>query len=322
MSNYKKISNNIQQVIIDNPKTPKEKLIWINIVNAEKKEIEFLRKKYNFELSHLRSSLSKARAQRPTLEQKNDYLFMILHFPILSGDKIIPAEINFFIGPGFLITLHDNNIKEFADFFNLYKKDSDSRLAYQFESSSLLLYELLEKLILSCYKLLDHNSITISEIEKLIFSDKQKKAVSQILTLRLNITIFRKIMQNHKNIIKKLMARETRFAPAEIIKKYYIKLIDHSKRLWENLEIQKESIEILNNTNESLLNYKISDIMKTLTIFSVIVFPLTLFAAIFGMNTTDGMPFLEMQNGFWFVMTLMLLACLGMILFFVRKKWL
>ncbi|MEA3398446.1 MAG: magnesium transporter CorA family protein [Patescibacteria group bacterium] len=322
MPNYKKISNNIHQVIIDNPKTVKEKLIWINIKNAGKKEIEFLRKKFNFRLSHLQASSVKTTAQRPIIEQAEEYLFMILHFPVFENGKIISGEIDFFIGPGFLITLHDNNIKELNDFFNLYKKDGDSHLGYEFESSSLLLYELLEKLILSCHALLDQNSLAINEIEKLIFANQQKKAVSKILTLRLGITIFRKIMQNHKNIIKKLMVRESRFATPETIKKHYVQLIEHSKRLWENLENQKESIDILNNTNESLLNYKISDIMKTLTIFSVIVFPLTLFAAVFGMNTTGGMPFLDTENGFWVIISFMLLGCLGMIIFFSKKKWL
>jgi len=322
MSNYKKISKNIHQVIIDNPKTPKDKLKWINIVNAGKKEIEYLRKKYNFDLAHLQASSVKAVAQRPIVRQCDDYLFMILHFPIFQDDKIIPGEIEFFVGQGFLVTLHDNNIKALNNFFNICKKDGGSLLAYEFESSSVLLYELLEKLIKSCYGLLDKNSIAINEVEKLIFAQKQKKAVSHILSLRLNIINIRKIIQNHKNIMKKLMERETKYVPANKIKKYYGVLIEHAKRIWVTLENQKEMIEVLNSTNESLLNYRLSDIMKTLTIFSVIVFPLTLLAAIFGMNTMRGMPFVETENGFWIIIAIMLTGCFGMLLFFERKKWL
>jgi len=322
MSNYKKISKNIHQVIIDNPKTPKDKLKWINIVNAGKKEIEYLRKKYNFDLAHLQASSVKAVAQRPIVRQCDDYLFMILHFPIFQDDKIIPGEIEFFVGQGFLVTLHDNNIKALNNFFNICKKDGGSLLAYEFESSSVLLYELLEKLIKSCYGLLDKNSIAINEVEKLIFAQEQKKAVSHILSLRLNIINIRKIIQNHKNIMKKLMERETKYVPANKIKKYYGVLIEHAKRIWVTLENQKEMIEVLNSTNESLLNYRLSDIMKTLTIFSVIVFPLTLLAAIFGMNTMRGMPFVETENGFWIIIAIMLTGCFGMLLFFERKKWL
>ena len=98
--------------------------------------------------------------------------------------------------------------------------------------------------------------------------------------------------------------------------------MENSKRFWENLEIQKEMVEILNNTNESLLNNRLNDIMKTLTIFSVIVFPLTLLAAIFGMNTMEGMPFINNPNGFWIIMAMMMFGCLGMLIIFAKKRWL
>ena len=129
-------------------------------------------------------------------------------------------------------------------------------------------------------------------------------------------------MQNHKNIIKKLTDIEMGLIPEESVKKYYSQLLEHSKRIWENLENQKDMIEVLNSTNESFLNYRISDIMKTLTIFSVIVFPLTLLAAIFGMNTIEGMPFIHTENGFWIIIVIMLTGCLGMLFFFERKTFL
>ncbi len=322
MSNYKEISKNIQQITIDNPKTPEEKLVWLNINNAGKKEIEYLRKKYNFDLAHLRASSAKSIAQRPLVMQTDRYLFIILHFPVFQDNNINAGEIEFFVGHGFFITLHNNNLKALNDFFNLCKKDSGSLLSYKFESSAILLYELLNKLMISCYSLLDKNSITLDQVEKIIFAQKQKKAVTQILSLRCNIINFRRIMQNHKNIMKKLMPMRSSLVSKEKVREYYSELIEHSKRIWENLENQKEMIDVLNNTNESLLNYRISDIMKTLTIFSVIVFPLTLLAAIFGMNTLGGMPLVNNDRGFWIIIIFMLIGCMGMLLFFKKKKWL
>jgi len=322
MSGYKKISKNIEEVAVDNPKTEDKKLIWVNINNAEEKEVEFLRRKYGFEVSHLRASSAKTTAQRPTAQPGKDYLFLILHFPVFSGGNISAGEVDFFVGHGYLITLHNNNLKALNDFFNLCKKEESSLLTYEFESSAILLYELLERLMAACYPLLDKNSLAIAEAEKIIFAQNQKKAVSQILFLKQNIINFRKIMQNHKNILKGLTEMKSSLVPEKEIKKYYYHLVEHSKRIWEFLESQKEMIEALNATNESLLNYRLSDIMKTLTIFSVIVFPLTLLAAIFGMNAMNGMPFVETDNGFWIIIVIMLTGCLGMLAFFEKKKWL
>jgi len=321
MSNYKKISTNIERIQIINPQTNK-KLIWLNVINAGKKELEYLDKHYGFNLQHLHASRAKATSQRPILSQENKYLFLILHFPVFSNSVIVPAEIDFFVGHGYLVTCHNGNLATLSDFFSLCKKDVNSTLTYRYESSAILLYELLEKLMSNCFSILDSNSITIAKVEEIIFAQKQKEGVAQILSLRHNIINFRKIMQNHKNIIKVLAQMESSIIPAEQIKKFYYSLIEQTKRLWEILENQKEMVEVLNSTNESLLNYRISDIMKTLTIFSVIVFPLTLLAAIFGMNIMGGMPLLHTQNGFWIVIFVMLAGCMGMLLFFEKKKWL
>lgn len=320
MANYKKITNRIEELIIDNPRTAPT-LKWVNIVNAGKNEIDYLRKNYNFDLVHLKASSASVSFQRPQIFRGPDYLFLVLHFPTLKDNKIIAGEVEFFVGHGFLITINNSNLKALTDFFSLGKKSPDSLLSYSLESSAILLYEILRYLLDSCYQLLDRNSIDLNEVEDIIFSGQQKEAVKRILTMRRNIVNVRKIMQNHKNILGQLMMMKSSLVEKVSIKKYYNGLVEHSKCIWEMLDNQKEMVEVLNNTNESLLNDRMTDIMKTLTIFSVIVFPLTLLAAIFGMNAKY-MPFVDSLFGFWIILFIMFLCSLGMLVFFKRKKWL
>jgi magnesium transporter len=320
MANYKKISDRIEELMIDNPRTAPT-LRWVNIVNAGKSEIDYLRKNYSFDLSHLRSAAASVSFQRPQIFKGQSYLFLVLHFPTFRNNQIIAGEVDFFVGHGFLVTVHNNNLSALSSFFNLGKKSPDSLLAYSLESSVILLYEILGNLLDSCYSLLDKNSVDINEVEDLIFSGQQKDAVEHILNLRRNIVNIRKIMQNHKNILQTLMEMESSLVEKPAIKKYYHGLVEHSKRIWEALDNQKELVEVLNNTNESLLNNKMTDIMKTLTIFSVIVFPLSLLAGIFGMNAKY-MPFVEHPSGFWIILVIMLVCTFGMMLFFKHKKWL
>lgn len=323
MSSYKKISSKIQQIIIDNPATPDIKLKWLNISAAGKQELEYLRKNFKFNFNHLQASLSKTSAQRPsfTHNESEQYIFLILLFPILKNNKIVAGEIDFFIKKGLMISIHSNDFPEINSFFNYCKKDTTSLIAYKYESASILLYGLLKKLIEKCFILLDQNSIKIAEIEELIFAQEQKEAVAKILMLRRDIINFRKIIQNHKNIFKKQMEREGQVVTEEIKKKYFSELIGYTKTIWEILDNQKEMLDVLNDTNESLFNNRLNEIIKTLTIFSVIVFPLTLLAAIFGMNI-EGMPFVNTPNGFWIIIAIMATGCLGMLLFFEKKKWL
>ncbi len=314
------ISTKIKESLIKS-RGSRKNLSWINIALARKREIEFLRKKFNFDLRQLRLSSSNYKSQRPILEVNDKYFFLILHFPIFDGENIVSAEIDFFITSNFVITLHNDDLDALIEFFNLSRKDPESLLSSRFQKPEILLYEILSKLIVSCYDILDENSIAISEIETTIINGEHRKVANKILLLRRNIINIRKIMQNHKNIFKKLIIIQKSPSTIALLKEHYSKLIEHSKTFWEILDNQKEMIEALDQTNDSMLNYRISDIMKTLTIFSVIVFPLTLLAALFGMNITGGMPLMNSTNGFWIIMTIMLFGTFLMIIFFQRKKW-
>ena len=320
MGNYKKVSERIEELKIDNPKTVQE-LKWVNIISAGKKEIDYLRKNYRFDLLHLKVAAASVSFQRPMIYRGSSYLCLVLHFPVLKNGKIVAGEVDFFIGHGFLISVHNGGLKALNNLFNLGKKSPDSLLSYSVESSAVLLYEILGHLTDETYRLLDDNSVKINEIEELIFDRQQKEAVMEILSLRRNIINVRRIVQNHKNIFQQLMTMDSTLVEKSAIKKYYNNLIEQAKRIWEMLDNQREIVEVLYNTNESLLNNRMTDIMKTLTIFSVIVFPLTLLAAVFGMNVPS-MPLVSLPYGFWWIVVVMLFGVAGMLIFFKIKKWL
>lgn len=319
MSNHKKISNKIEELIIDNPGSP-FRLSWVNITGADQEEISYLKKRFNFKIQNLNASISTVFSQRPMIFEEDGYLFMILHFPIFENNKIIPAEIEFFVGHGFLITAHNDNIPALGKFFNFCKENKDSLLSYVNESSVMLLYEILDRLIKDCYTLIDKNSIKIDEVEEQIFSKTQKQTADGILSVKRNIINLQKILQNHKNILKHLTEMKSSIVERDLIKKHYDGLVEHSKRIWEMLDIQKDIIDALHDTSESISNAKMTSIMKTLTMFSVIIFPLTLFAAIFAMRTAY-LPLESHPYGFWLIIGIMAFIAVIMLLIFKKKRW-
>lgn len=323
MSRYQKISKNIQEIIISNPHG-KRKIRWLNILNPGKEELEYLRrfKQYDFDFHELRASSAHVQAERPMIERRDKYFFFILQFPIFSGNRIEAEEIDFFIGHELLITLHNGKISALNNFFNTVKKDENSILAYKEVSAAILLYELLKKLILSCYNLMDQNSAKINAAEKIIFSHEQNKAVSEMLELQRNIINIRRIIMNYKNILKKIMEMKSGIVSPSKLASYYYYLIEHTKRIWEFSESQRETIQALHNTNESMLNFQINNIMKTLTVVSVIFTPLMFIVAMLTMSVNGGMPLLHSPNGFWIVASLLGGLGLLMLSYFFRKKWL
>jgi magnesium transporter len=323
MSKYRKISSRIQELIISNPKAASS-IRWLNIINPGKEELDFLRKlkKYGFDFRDLRSSYSQIQAERPSIEKRGNYFFLIFNFPVFHDDEIIAAEIDFFIAHGLLITLHDGRLKIFNDFFNTARKDDSSLSVRELPSAAVLLGEILKMLINDCYAILDKNSQKINELEKMIFSGRQKESVAETLSLERNIINLRRIMISHKNILKKMIEMKSSIIPSSILTNIYARLVEQVKQVWELSESQKETINALRETNESLLDFHTNNIIKTLTIVSVIFTPLMFIVSLLTMSVNKGMPFVEMPNGFWLVSLGLFIIGLFMLVFFAKKKWL
>lgn len=309
--------------ILEKKKSGKQNMRWINIANAKKKELEYLKKNFNFNLRNLGESLGHIYAQRVKVDEHPGYLFVILRFPRFDKERneIMTSEIDFFIGKNYLVTLHDGKLKEFNNLFNLCKKDEESLDFYLRDDSMTLLYEIAMKSMDECFNMLDTLQLDISITEEKIFSGLQKESINAILFLKHNIIKFRRVMHSHRSIFKKLIISHKKFIRPKHLQ-IYNNLVHQTMDIWDIAKNQKEMLEALEYTNDSKLSYKMNNIMKTLTILTVTVLPLSLLASIFGMNTMMGMPFIGMRHGFWVVTGIMMMAVIMIFTFFKRREWL
>jgi magnesium transporter len=118
----------------------------------------------------------------------------------------------------------------------------------------------------------------------------------------------------------RLLERQVeRFLP-EDLELYFDDIIDAADRIWDILDNYKEVVEALEDTNESLINHRQNDILRVLTIFSVVLLPLTLITGFFGMNLD--WPGFGTQWLFWTVLGVMVALAAGMVGFFRWKRWL
>ena len=83
---------------------------------------------------------------------------------------------------------------------------------------------------------------------------------------------------------------------------YFDDIVDSAERIWDQLDNYKEVVDGLESTNESVISHRQNDVLRVLTIFSVIVLPLTLISGIFGMNVV--FPGEDSTIAFWVVIGL------------------
>ncbi len=308
------MANNIKEL-----KT--KKFIWIDIAQATQSNLKFLKNEFGFETADLNECLPMT--QRQKILKRNNYVFVVLQFPFYNREikSIETSEVDLFIGKNFLITIHEDELTPLVSYFHICQTDPIMRSQLTNETVISVLHKLLNKLYNYCYPILNHINLDINQIEKDILQQAEEQTVHNILIIKRNIVNFQKAMQSHRNILNKLMEYTNNWR-RNSTNNDYNNLISHTKDIWDYLTNYKDIINALHETQESITNLKINEIMKTLTIFSVVVFPLTLLAAIFGMNTIEGMPFVNSPYGFWYIIGIMVGGMFVMFGYFKKRKWL
>lgn len=297
-------------------------LAWVDVVDPKKEDIEYLKK--NFDFHPLVLNELTVPTLRPKVENYDHYLFMVLHFPIYHPKEKTSKsmEIDFLITKNALITVRYGKIEPLHDFWKKCEaKDIDPRFG---ETTASLLYCMIDELNKFSLRQIDHITRKIDSVEKEIFGSKdtrkEEKIVEEISIIRRDILDFRRTLKPQNIIFESLKTRGFEFF-GKYCEPYFTDIIGDHMRVWNLLENNKETIESLQEANDSLLSNRTNRIIKIITLFAVIVFPLTLIAAIFGMNT-NYLPIVGAQHDFWIVTGLMIIGTIFMVAFFKTKKWL
>lgn len=296
---------------------------WLNIKDASEAEILALKTKYHFHELDLEDCLSDV--QRPKIDEYDKYLFIVLNFPgsVRRGDRLESEQLNIFIGQNYLVTVSKTSFAPLNKVYEQCKNSLKERRYYFEKGTGYLLYELLYELFQAMFPITDRTQLALKKIETELFESKRvRDQLLEIMTIKKNIITLRKIIFPQRTVIAALEHKQKRFLP-EDLEVYFDDVVDKIEKLWNILETQKEVIQSLEDTNESLLSHHINNTMRTLTVFSVIMLPLTFITGLFGMNV--GLPFesaMDQIDHFWRIISSMGILVALMVVVFKWKKWL
>ena len=296
-------------------------LLWVNVTKQGEKELEEMQRRFGFDKADIAESLPPY--QRPKIVKRANYCFMVLHFPVFDREtrRLGYTEIDFFLGQNYLVTVHDNKLLSIDNLFVECKKNLASRGEYFSISAAHILFEILTRLLDSIFPILLHVNNDINLVDRKLFTKVSgREMAEEILRLKTNVVAFRRTMQGHKTVLERLMLYCGREYNLNVFQNYLNSLREFTNEIWHMVESQRESVDALHETNESLLALHTNDIMRTLTVISVITFPLTLLATIFAVHA-PGNPFIDMFGGFWVIIAMMLVLALIMYTIFKKRDW-
>jgi magnesium transporter len=296
-------------------------LTWIHLDSPSLDAAQELADRFGWHPLDVEDVMSKR--QRPKIDDYADegYLFGVLHFPVYdrSIQRLNAAELDIFVGPDYLITLPAVELLPVTRLFERCRDDERFREDLFSKGSGRLLYEVLDDLFDYCFPILDKIGHKLDSLEDDVFEGRSEEVVRDISNVKQEIISYRKIIKPERSTLRVLERHVERFLPEEL-ELYFDDVVDAAERIWDILDNYKEVVEALEDTNESVIGHRQNDVLRILTVFSVVLLPLTLITGFFGMNVH--FPGYETMWAFWVIFVGMVVALAGMLVFFRYKRWL
>jgi magnesium transporter len=292
---------------------------WVHIESPRTADRDWLEEHFDFHPLDYEDVFS--RNQRPKLDQYDDYVFIVLHFPLFDKDtgRILTAELDLFLGPDYLITMPNIPLPPLSAMFDRYREKADLREEVFSKGSGYLLYKIVDTGVDASFPMLRKTGLKLERLEDDIFEGRSSEIVRDISDTKQEIINFRKITRPQRAVLRDLERTKQRYLQEEL-EIYFDDISDAAERIWDTLENYKEVIEGLESTNESVLSHRLNDSFRILTAASVILLPLTLIASIFGMNTP--FPGQNEPITFFLVLGLMAVMLVALVILFRRRGWL
>jgi magnesium transporter len=294
-------------------------LTWVHLDRPDHESANRLAERFDWHALDVEDVLSKR--QRPKIDEYPEYIFGVLHFPVYDKaiQRLNAAELDFFLGPDYLVTLPAVELLPVTRLFHRCEEDERLREDLLSKGSGRLLYEVLDDLFDYCFPILDKIGHKLDSVEDDMFERRAEDVVRDLSNVKQEIISYRKIIKPERTTLRQLERRVERFLPEEL-DLYFDDIVDGAERIWDLLDNYKEVVEGLESTNESVISHRQNDVLRILTVFSATLLPLTLLASVFGMNVD--FPGFGSGAAFWIIVAAMLAIGGALLGFFRLKHWL
>jgi len=300
----------------------KDAILWVALDQPTDDELKVLDEQFHFHALTLEDVREKSKS--PKIEPydgedgRDNYTFIVFFGPDCgkAAEHVKSAEVNFFLSPRYLVTVHREKVKPIVDLAARVKKDPAKMLS---RGTDVLLYEVLDGIVDEYTGILDSMQGRIDQLEDRATNHPVPGVLKQISIAKRDLLGLRRVMAPQREIIAKLARGEVETV-RESVRVYLRDVQDHLTRDVETLEIYRDLILGARDIYLSSISNQLNQIMKTLTVITVIALPFTIITSFFGMNF-EAIPGLHTKQGFWIACSAMLGTVIVLLFLFKRRRW-
>jgi magnesium transporter len=299
-----------------------ENLLWVDISGEPNREIEsILLDDFNFHPLAVDDALVETHI--PKVDDWTDYLYLVMRIVLLLEDRedleIETPELDVFLGSNYLVTYHKIPLTIIDTIWQMCQRDSRT-LA---KGTGNLFYQIADELINQYMPIMERIDELSDQIEDEVFDNPKPMVLNKIFSLKRALLELRRALIPQREVFNKL-ARKDFAIIRDQDQVYYRDVYDHMVRLQEINEGLRDLISGALETYLSVVNNRMNEVMKTLTVITTLFMPLSFLTGFFGMNFFQAAIPLKIWTGklvFGLVLAGMIGIPFGMYLWMRRRNW-
>jgi magnesium transporter len=220
-----------------------------------------------------------------------------------------------YIGQNWIITLHSSEVEIFFNIKDILEKKNKKLLVSNINA---LYYTIIDEIISRYEQVLTSIEITIADFEqKTLYKKPSKNMLNYLDVVAKQTIVIRRHFWYSRDIINFLTHVHSQDKEIRYLQIAY----DDIGQLIELIESYGDTINSTRDLYIASISLQLNDTMRILTVFSVILLPLTLLTGIYGMNGLDLTKLGNIPQGLFVVLVFMGLIAVLLLVFFKRKQW-
>jgi len=245
------------------------------------------------------------------------YLFIVMHaVDYQRADGVFAtSELNFFLGKNFLVTYHEAPLKVVQATAERCLKGT----VHVARAPDRVAHTLLDGIVENYNPALDELSLEISELEQRALQRPTRQILNQILQVKKEVQHLRQIIGPQREVLARFAQGEFKLIRAHLVP-YYRDVYDALFHISELAQAYTDSLTGILQVYLNMSSNQTGEVVKLLTLITVITTPLMMIGTWYGMNFKD-MPELEWRHGYPIAAGATLLLTLATCWYFRKKGW-
>jgi magnesium transporter len=296
-------------------------LLWVDFEATNPQDDEpIMRDVFGFHPLAIDDALQESHV--PKLDDWGDYVYIVLHavvFDSNADDQLDTLELDIFLGKNYMVTHHDRPITAIDRVWDFVHRD----FRHLKNGADHLLYRLTDEVVASYMPAVEAIDDEIDHVEDQVFDQPASQTLEKIFSLKRATLHLWRIVGPQREVLNKL-ARDDYAVIDARARVYFRDVYDHLVRLHDITESLRDLVSGSLDTYLSVVNNRMNDIMKTLTIITTLFMPISFVASFFGMNFFTPTTPLEIWTGlpaFIFTIGLIVITPVAMFTWIRRRGW-